>query len=80
MIINFKMKFEHISSRETSLEHYRKRAIGWHGVQIMYFKFEDDKNNEDGIISKKPLPYTVCLDQMMDDGNRQDTARVWCHY
>ena len=76
MIIDFKMKFEPASARETSLEHYGKRGIGWHGVHIMYYKLEDVQDDEGGTSSKKPVQYSVYLDQILDDGNRQDTVCV----
>ena len=76
MIIDFKMKFEPISARETSLEHYGKRGIGWHGVHIMYFKLEHVEDEEDGTISEKAVQYSVYLDQILDDGNKQDTVCV----
>ena len=74
MIIDFKMKFESGSARETSLEYYGKRGIGWHGMHIMYYKLEDDQDDKDGTITKKPVQYSVYLDQILDDRNRQDTV------
>ena len=41
----------------------------------MYYKLEDVED-DDGIISKKPVQYSVYLDQMLDDGNRQDAVCV----
>ena len=35
------MKFEPISARETSLEHYSKRVIGWHGIHILYYRLQE---------------------------------------
>ena len=34
MIADFKMKFELISSRVTTLSHYGKRGIGWYGIHL----------------------------------------------
>ena len=76
MILNFKMKFEPISAKEIFLEHYGKRGIGCYGMHFIYFKLEDVENKEDGTIFKKPLQYLVYLDQILDDGNRQDTVCV----
>ena len=53
MIIDFKMKFEPLSARETTLDHYGKRGIGWHGVHIMYFKLEEVKD-DNGNVTKEP--------------------------
>ena len=33
VIIDFKMKFETKSSRESTVEHYGKRGLGWHGMK-----------------------------------------------
>lgn len=48
MVIDFKMKFETMSFRENSLEHYDNRGIGWHGCALMYYlykiKTDDDSN------------------------------------
>ena len=45
MIADFKMKFEPILSRETTLSHYGKRGIGWHGVNLMYYRLEEHVND-----------------------------------
>ena len=76
MIIDFKVKFEPGSTRETSLEHYEKRGTGWHGVHIMYYKLEDVQDDKDRTSSKKTVQYSVYLDEILDDGNRQDTVYV----
>ena len=44
--------------------------------KFRHFKLEDVENKEDGTISKKSVPYLVCLDQTLDDGNRQGTVCV----
>ena len=76
MIVDFKMKFEPVSARETTLDHYGKRGIGWHGIHIMYFNLEDVEDGKDGKISKQPVQYSVYLDQVLEDGNKQDTICV----
>ena len=75
MIIDFKMKFEPLSSRETSLDHYGKRGISWHGVHLMYFKLEEVED-DDGNITKQVVQYSVYMDQILADGNRQDSVCV----
>ena len=37
MIGDFKMKFEPMSSRETTLDHYSKRGISWYGFCLMFY-------------------------------------------
>ena len=76
MIADFKMKFEPISSRETTLSHYGKRGIGWHGVHLMYYRLEEHVN-DDGITVKVPVKYAVYLDQILADTNKQDCLCVF---
>ena len=71
IIINFKMKVEPISVHETSLEHYGKKGIRWHGVHIMYFKLKNVEDEEDGAISGKTVKYSLYLDKSSGEGNRQ---------
>ena len=37
MIGDYKMKFEPISTRETTLDHYGKRGISWHGFCLQFY-------------------------------------------
>ena len=76
LISDFKMKFEPISSRETTLSHYGNRGIGWHGVHLMYYRLEEHVN-DDGITAKVPVKYAVYLDQIMADTNKQDCLCVF---
>lgn len=68
MIIDFKMKYEARSSRESSIEHYGKRGMGWHGVAIVYFLWEiiDDEGNFG------PRKYHIYINQILSDSNKQD--------
>ena len=36
LICDFKMKFEPVSARETTLDHFGKRGIPWHGIAVLY--------------------------------------------
>ena len=45
IVADFKMKYEPQSSRETTLDHYGKRGIGWHGVHVMYYKLDAVESN-----------------------------------
>ena len=67
MIIDFKMKFEPVSARETSLEHYGKRGIGWHSVQL------EEVEDDDRSITKEVVQYSVYMDQILADRNGQDS-------
>ena len=47
-IIDFKMKFETMSVRDSTLEHYGQRGIGWHGCALIYHLYKvktDGKHN-----------------------------------
>ena len=72
MIVDFKMKFEVLSSRESSLEHFGKRGISWHGCALVYYLYEiiDDDGNYG------PKEYRVYIDQILEGSNRQDGAAV----
>ena len=43
--IDWKMKWEATSSRETSQqsEHFGKRGIGWHGCLLRFFAYNEEK-------------------------------------
>ena len=75
MIIDSKMKSEPLSARETTLDHYGKRGIGWNGVHIMYFKLEEVKD-DDGNVTKEPVQYSVYMGQILADGNKQNSICV----
>ena len=47
LIIDFKMKFEAQSTRESTVEHFGKRGIAWHGCALIYFLYEVKKDNND---------------------------------
>ncbi len=61
------MKYEIKSSRESSVEHYGKRGLGWHGVAIIFYLLDNDK---------QPSKNIVYLDQILNDSNLQDSATV----
>ena len=67
IIMDFKMKFESKSSRETTVEHYGKRGIGWHGFAVIFYLL--DTNGE-------PYKNIIYLDQILSDDNSQDALTV----
>ena len=75
MIGDFKMKFEPLSSRECTLDHYGKRGISWHGFCLIFFLQQSVENNY-GSVSKEPIKYTVYLNQILSDSNKQDSLSV----
>ena len=67
IIMDFKMKYEMKSTRETTVEHFGKRGIGWHGFAIIFYLLDTDG-----------LPYRniVYIDQILNDDNKQDALTV----
>ena len=46
LILDFKMKFESMSMRESTIEHFGKRGIGWHGCALVFYQYKDILNND----------------------------------
>ena len=67
IIMDFKMKFESKSSRETTVENYGKRGISWHGFAVIFYLL--DSNGE-------PFKNIIYLDQILSDDNSQDALTV----
>ena len=61
------MKYGMKSTRETTIEHFGKRGIGWHGFAVLYYQLDDEGN---------PIRNIVYLDQILDDTNKQDGVAV----
>lgn len=40
IIIDFKMKYEIKSARESTVEYYGKRELGWHGMAIIFYLYD----------------------------------------
>ena len=76
MIGDFKMKFEPISSRETTVDHYGKRGISWHGFCVIFY-LSQVTTDKDGVTKEEPVKYTVYLNQLLCDSNKQDSLSVF---
>lgn len=83
MIMDFKMKYESMSVRESSIEHYGKRGIGWHGCALIYYLYKvklDEKNNivcdKNGKEVYEPRKNIVYVDQILENSNKQDGLTV----
>jgi len=76
MIGDYKMKFEAMSSRETTLDHYGKRGISWHGFCVQFYLLHNEVTDNDQVVPT-PKKYTVYLDQIVSDGNKQDSLSVY---
>ena len=75
VIADYKMKFEPISARETTIDHFGKRGISWHGFCVQFYLWEE-KEDESGDVSFAPTLYTIYIDQILSDGNKQDSLSV----
>ncbi len=64
MIGDFKMKFEPLSALETTLDHYRKRGISFHGFCVEFYLLQE-KEQEDGLFRAEPTKYTIYVDQIL---------------
>ena len=71
-VMDFKMKFESMSARESSVEHFGKRGMGWHGFALMYYLWEKNKNTNQYCTQK----YIIYIDQVLKDGAKQDSMTV----
>ena len=71
VIMDFKMKFEAKSARESSVEHFGKRGMGWHGLAITYYMWEKLDSGQFGTNK-----YNAYMDQVLKDGNKQDVFAV----
>ena len=76
IIGDFKMKFEPMSTRETTLDHYGKRGISWHGFCIQFYLLQEE-TFDDGTTVERPTKYTAYLDQIISDSNKQDSFCVF---
>ena len=68
LIIDFKMKWEPMYSKEKATENFGKRGISWHGNRVHFWVW-DSKRGE-------PVKKVIKLDQILDGGNKQDGLTV----
>ena len=71
-VMDFKMKFESMSARESSVEHFGKRGMGWHGFALMYYLWEKNIKTNQYCTQK----YIIYIDQVLKDGAKQDSMTV----
>ena len=62
LVMDFKMKFNPISVRESTLDHYGKRGISWHGFCLIYYMYDSDLRDA--------IRYCIYLDQILSNGNK----------
>ncbi len=75
MIGDFKMKFEPISSKQTTVDHYGKRGISWHIFCLISY-LRQIITAKDGAMKEEPVKYTLYLNQLLGDSNKQDSSSV----
>lgn len=83
LILDFKMKFESKSTRESTIEHFGKRGIGWHGCALIYHRYEEvcdsageTQLDENGNPLMEVVKKIVYIDQILEDNNKQDGLSV----
>ena len=70
LIMDYKMKFEERSARETMVQHFGKRGMSWHGCSIAFFTRE-------GLKPGQPAKrMDVYLDQIVEGTNAQNVGTV----
>ena len=69
------MKFESMYARETTVNHYGKRGMSWHGCHISYVT-TDQVMAENGEWTTKENKINVYLHQIIDGTNSQSAATV----
>ena len=68
IIIDWKMKFEPMSSRETMPENFGKRGLPWHGVAIIYYIWDNE--------TSQAIKQVLYIDQIVDKCSKQDCLSV----
>ena len=75
VVIDWKMKWLARYHRETTLQHFAKRGISWHGACIHYFDYHETQG-ADGMMVKEAVRKTVYLDQILEETNKQGSIMV----
>ena len=76
MIGDYKIKFEPMLQCETTLDHYGKIGFSWHEFCLQFYLLTSEKTDE-GEDVKVTSKYTVYLDQVVSNGNKQDALAVY---
>ena len=62
LCIDWKMKWEAFLNRETTMGHYKKRGVSWHGAYILYYIWLE--------LEGKAVEQRVYLNQILDSDNK----------
>ena len=82
LTIDWKMKFEAVSARETTQQHFGKRGISWHGCLLTFFRYIEDESMEDGDDEDDvdevgdAERVNVYVDQILEGTNKQNAMAV----
>ena len=71
VVIDYKMKMQPIYYRETTLEHYGKRGMSWHGAMLQFYSLEQSDGSKTARLNK------IYFDHISENGNKQDKASVF---
>jgi regulator of extracellular matrix RemA (YlzA/DUF370 family) len=72
VVIDWKMKFEPVSYRGLTSEHYGKRGISWHGVFAYFYRYTSDESTGEEYVER----VVVKADQIMNGKSNQDGKAV----
>jgi hypothetical protein len=64
LVIDFKMKWEAMYARETTVKNFGKRGISWHGNRIHSYVWDKQLG--------KPVKIVAKVDQILEGSNKQD--------
>lgn len=77
--VDWKMKFEATSARETTRQHYGKRGLSWHGCLVTYYRPKQvtwETSDGTSVEVTEAERVNVYIDQIMDGDNKQEVAAV----
>jgi len=76
LTMDFKMKFEERSARETSAQHFGKRGMSWHGCNIAYY-VKSESQTQDPSTERPAGRVNVYLDQIIEGTNAQSATTAF---
>jgi len=74
LVVDWKMKFQSLSAKETTFEHFGKRGLSWHGCLLTYFRYKEEIVNNAVVPSAERV--NVYLDQILEGDNQQNAGAV----
>lgn len=68
LVIDFKMKWEEMYLKETTVQNYGKQGSSWHGNHAHAYIWDEK--------TQQPVKIVIKLDQILDGWNKQDGMMV----